>query len=371
MAVEFDKTKTNKAVNPFVGADKTDWSGSSVSPQLIKQFGIDPSAQPTVLGIPVTVTASSAPVIPPTRPNPFGNMAASAAIGAAGEAVNNTPEFEAPLNPNVRAKAPTSLSGGSGFAMVDGKRINYSDIGTKTDPLHNRGGFVISTGGPTFDDPNVGLAARDAQERQAALDAAGVGVGGNMFSGVSMGRGPGGLVNMLLRSKAAKSAFGQKKFARDTANQEADNRYKEGMLNATQTRLNADLSAQPEEMSIKRGYLDVAKQNASTSDKALSFQERLTLEAAKHPGKDYDSEILKLIIAANAADPQALSSAVTNFQNVRQGKVFVPGKTTGSLWWKNKTKDSWVDPNQIVKTGTDEQGRRVGLTVDGRTVPLK
>jgi len=140
------------------------------------------------------------------------------------------------------------------------------------------------------------------------------------------------------------------------------------------TKVDKELGILANEMDARQLGETIRHNRASESlgNNALSFEQRLALkEAGGSPGKDYDAEILKSIIAANAADPQALSSAVTNYQNVKSGKVFVPGKTTGHLWWKNKTEDQWADPNEVVKRRKGANGQMEGLTRDGRIVPIQ
>lgn len=86
---------------------------------------------------------------------------------------------------------PSNMMPVPGAAIVDGKRINYADIGTKADPLSRSGGYVmagpaaggLSVGNGTPADPNVGAADReyDRQVRQAQtvqdqLNLSGIGV---------------------------------------------------------------------------------------------------------------------------------------------------------------------------------------------------
>lgn len=57
---------------------------------------------------------------------------------------------------------------GSGYAMVDGKRINYGDIGSNRDPLNKSGGYVMpnpAAGGLSASpaDPNIALADEQYQ----------------------------------------------------------------------------------------------------------------------------------------------------------------------------------------------------------------
>jgi hypothetical protein len=76
-----------------------------------------------------------------------------------------------PTNTAANFAPPSSLqTDPNGYAIVDGKRINYADIGGKNDPLRKGGGIVTNGSTPTFapPDPNVGLANQDAQDRQAA-----------------------------------------------------------------------------------------------------------------------------------------------------------------------------------------------------------
>lgn len=103
--------------------------------------------------------------------------------------------------------------------------------------------------------------------------------------------------------------------------------------------------AQDQNAAYKQGMLGVARQNASTGEKALSFDQRLALKEAGRAGsKNYDDEIEKAIITKFGDDPEALSTAMTNYQNVRQGKVYQPATSTGWGPFKTKTPARWSDP---------------------------
>lgn len=232
----------------------------------------------------------------------------------------------------------------------------------------------MSSGGTTTSDPDVGIAVRDAQERQASLNAAGVGTTqtlGQRLGGIR-GGGFGALTNAMMQSRVARDDFGR--MNKDRAfNLAETNAFADRELKAEELR--ADQEKAAGELDFKKGYLDVLKRQAETGEKALSFNERLEIARAKNPGKDYDSEILKGIITANAADPKALSDALTNFRNAQQGKVFVPGEKSkgfgGFLGLGSPaTEDQWADPNEVVKKRKSANGQMEGLTRDGRVVPL-
>jgi hypothetical protein len=84
-------------------------------------------------------TANKAPDViqtpPPTIRKPLTN------------ATDKIPVIEPPQNVGALREAPGIADKGSGFAVVDGKRINYQDIGGANDPLKSRGGYVMPGNG--------------------------------------------------------------------------------------------------------------------------------------------------------------------------------------------------------------------------------
>lgn len=77
--------------------------------------------------------------------------------------------YVAPVSSTPKQAPPESkpvLGGGSGYATVGGKRINYRDIGTSKDPLHSRGGIVFSNDGQQS--TGGALGSQDANSLMAA-----------------------------------------------------------------------------------------------------------------------------------------------------------------------------------------------------------
>lgn len=158
-----------------------------------------------------------------------------------------------PTNTAANFAPPSSLqTDPNGYAIVDGKRINYADIGGKSDPLRKGGGIVTSGNNPTFapPDPNVGLANQDAQDRQANLDASGVGTTqtlGQRFGGIQMGRGPGGIINAVMQSKVAKDdrkrLVGDRNFDLTAENVRTDNALKQEALDLKRELLPSEIEA--------------------------------------------------------------------------------------------------------------------------------
>jgi hypothetical protein len=122
----------------------------------------------------------------------YGDAAAASPPAAAAPVTNvtqvgaGTPPPAAQTASAQPAKAQP-IDGGSGFAVVDGKRINYQDIGATGDPLKKSGGYVMTKAVPGIgdipSDPNVGAADREynrqvqqARTTQDQLNLSGIGV---------------------------------------------------------------------------------------------------------------------------------------------------------------------------------------------------
>lgn len=73
---------------------------------------------------------------------------------------------------DVSLPAAKGIAADSGYALVDGKRINYGDIGSNRDPLNKSGGYVMTNpaaGGLSASpaDPNIALADEQYQNEVA------------------------------------------------------------------------------------------------------------------------------------------------------------------------------------------------------------
>lgn len=218
-----------------------------------------PTGMSSVLGIPVRER--------PVPPIPVRQFAAPKAPMKTASLTGQTPAGQSAFKPpaltmSARGEStptftPTSsvsqdASPGTGYAIVDGKRINYADIGGKNDPLRKGGGIVTNGSTPTFapPDPNVGLANQDAQDRQATLNASGVGTTqtlGQRLGGIKMGRGPGGIVNAAMQSKAAKDdrkrLVGDRNFDLTAENVRTDNALKQEALDLKRELLPSEIEA--------------------------------------------------------------------------------------------------------------------------------
>lgn len=190
------------------------------------------------------------PQTPQTGGFAGGSVEASGRVAPMNPAVEGSidvakmPAAAPAASPAQLTTTPTTPSAPSkGFAIVDGKRIAYEDIGTKADPLRNKGGFVMSAGSTVAPDPNVGLAVQDAQNRQALLDAPQT--LGQRLGGIRMGNGPGGIVNAMMQSKVAK----------DDANRAKTSFNQAAVLRQLDTK-DSELALKQDEQDINRGYKD-------------------------------------------------------------------------------------------------------------------
>jgi hypothetical protein len=137
---------------------------------------------PKKTAIPSVVSEAQAAEIP----KPLANVVQTSGIGALGgnPEVNAAVEKSAGTPPPSPAatSVPTAqppkvqpIDGGSGYAVVDGKRINYRDIGASGDPLKKSGGYVMTNGKgvPAIDapaDPNIGAMDREVKRIQGVQD---------------------------------------------------------------------------------------------------------------------------------------------------------------------------------------------------------
>jgi hypothetical protein len=82
----------------------------------------------------------------------------------------------APAATSTSTAGTSPTDTGVGFAIIDGKRINYGDIGTSRDPLKNSGGFVMANRvqgiGDTQTDPAIGAMDREIKRIQGVQDEA-------------------------------------------------------------------------------------------------------------------------------------------------------------------------------------------------------
>lgn len=242
-------------------------------------------AAPTAQVIPtLTPTATTKPATPT-----FGGEApvGPKAVGATG----------VPVNP-VSTKVPI---GGTGFALVGDKKINYADIGTERDPLRRLGGFVMTSGGGASGvDPVSGVAVADAATRQAALDASGVGTTqtlGQRLNSIDMGRGPGGIINAVMQSKVARDD--RKRFVGDTKlgmeQQQLDDTrdYQMGTLQNAFARTALDQATTPVEIEMKKAltgyYSGMANAANAKAVAGSTTQDKEVYDLVKHfTGKDKD-----------------------------------------------------------------------------------
>ncbi len=114
-------------------------------------------------------------------PKNLTNAGAGAALAAMGGAIDEsalpTPRQDAATPPPTEAGTGVTPSDtGAGFAIVDGKRINYSDIGTSLDPLKKNGGFAMAGSVPGIGeipaDPAIGAMDREVKRIQGVQDEA-------------------------------------------------------------------------------------------------------------------------------------------------------------------------------------------------------
>ena len=202
-----------------------------------------------------------------------------------------------PVNP-VSTKVPI---GGTGFALVGGKKINYADIGTERDPLRRLGGFVMTSGGGASGvDPVSGVAVADAATRQAALDASGVGTTqtlGQRLNSIARGRGPGGIINAVMQSKVARND--RKRFVGDTKlgmeQQQLDDTrdYQMGTLQNAFARTALDQATTPAEIEMKKAltgyYSGMANAANAKAVAGSTTQDKEVYDLVKHfTGKDKD-----------------------------------------------------------------------------------
>jgi len=79
-------------------------------------------------------------------------------------------------SPEAAPTKTTPSDTGAGFAIVDGRRINYSDIGTSRDPLKKNGGFAMAGSVPGIGeipaDPAIGAMEREVRRIQGVQDEA-------------------------------------------------------------------------------------------------------------------------------------------------------------------------------------------------------
>lgn len=119
-------------------------------------------------------------------PKPLANVVQSSGIGALG----GNPEVNAAVEKSAGTPPPSPaatsaaivqppkvqpIDGGSGYAVVDGKRINYQDIGASGDPLKTGGGYVMTKGNgvPAINapaDPAIGAMDREVKRIQGVQD---------------------------------------------------------------------------------------------------------------------------------------------------------------------------------------------------------
>jgi hypothetical protein len=117
-------------------------------------------------------------------PKPVVDIGASAMLGAAGGAqpvsaaleksVGTPPVQTQTASPTATPNKAQPIDGGSGYAVVDGKRINYRDIGGTGDPLRKSGGYVMAKSvpgiGETPADPSIGAMDREVKRIQGVQD---------------------------------------------------------------------------------------------------------------------------------------------------------------------------------------------------------
>lgn len=169
------------------GDPSLDPANAAAAPATVQAQGPKKAATPSVVS-----EAQAAEI-----PKPLANVVQSSGIGALGgnPEVNAAVEKSAgtpPPSPAATSAATAQppkvqpIDGGSGYAVVNGKRINYQDIGASGDPLKKSGGYVMTKGVSAIDapaDPNIGAADREynrevrqAQTVQDQLNLSGIGV---------------------------------------------------------------------------------------------------------------------------------------------------------------------------------------------------
>ena len=120
---------------------------------------------PKKAAIPSVVSEAQAAEIP----KPLANVAVEKSAG--------TPPPSPAATSAAIAQPPKvqPIGGGSGYAVVNGKRINYQDIGTSGDPLKKSGGYVMTKGNgvPAINapaDPAIGAMDREVKRIQGVQD---------------------------------------------------------------------------------------------------------------------------------------------------------------------------------------------------------
>lgn len=198
----------------------------------------------------------------------LGAMGGEPAISSGIEKAANAPPKPAPAATSTSTAGTSPTDTGVGFAIVDGKRINYGDIGTSRDPLKNSGGFVMANRvqgiGDTQADPAIGAMDREVKRIQGIQDEANLaGIG-------------------YMRPKAARRsiAFRQNQ-------QDLDQRGR--ALDIRERSLSADDDFRNRELAVKRPLMDAQTANTIAEARAREFAispEGLRQASAKDDSKD-------------------------------------------------------------------------------------
>jgi hypothetical protein len=367
-----------KQPSPWENAGKWDWSGTSVDS---RRYGINPSATPTALGIPVNTSPPLSVGIRKTNYSPYSfgrsNPFDAATMGT-GHILSslNFDNVKDATTKDILNRAMDKVRAAQdpvGYASFGGKRVNYGDIGTKSDPYARRGGYVMSTGNPlSLPDSNMGLAVRDAQERQHALDLSGVGAGGTQPLSLAQrlnqpgASGWGSLISAQLAGKSAKDDWNR--FASNR-----DNTLRQDLLGLQRFKTFSDVDTARGVLDLQRRTLPldlermgagIARNNAETA----KLNQETAMLSSKKPEWDAANKIRSEAytrgytewLKENPGDMEGATAAGYNSAqgvlNLLGGKQWQPGTPAKEGTWPF-SKGTPATPGQWVNAPPVEGAR--------------